>query len=377
MSHRGFRAPWIPPLAACISASFSLSFILSLSFGLCLCLSLGLNAFITSRALGEEAKKEEKKELIVGKWYPTLEAGLAFTQGSYSDNWAGGDKGSIIWTAIANGSLESQLDPKANWLNTLKLAYGQTSQQKADPTGARYWETPQKSTDLINYESLLRLTLGGYVDPFASFTFESQFQDASDIAGRKLTLNPMQFKEAAGIARKVLDTEDQALLTRLGFAFRQNSRRSFTEAPPSTTTETDMTNDGGFEWVTDYKSKILQKRISWTSKLTVYQPVFYSGKSDLDGLSADSLAAYHIDSEVAKLSTRVNADWENIWTSQITKMISVSLYTRWIYDAYDSSVKPLVGPDGSLLNPEAVRSAVRRAGQFKETLSIGITYRFL
>ena len=269
--------------------------------------------------------------------------------------------------------------PKANWRNTLKLAFGQTHQQKANDSGSRFWETPQKSTDLIDFESLLRLTLGKYVDPFAAIAFQSQFQDASDPLGRKLTLNPMQFKESAGIARKFIDTEERALLSRVGFAFRQSTRKTFTdmEVPLTTSTKTDATNDGGIEWVTDYKAKILEKRISWTSKLTVYQPVFYSEKSALDDLSASFLETNGIDADVASLSTRVSSDWENIWSSQITKIISVGLYTRWIYDAYDNSVKPLPTPEGGISNPEAVRGGVRKAGQFKETMSIGVTYRFL
>jgi hypothetical protein len=342
-------------------------------------MGLALVSGITSPASADEAKKEEKKELIVGKWYPSLETGLAFTQGSYSDNWNGGDKGSIVWALIANGTLENQMVPKANWRNTLKLAFGQTHQQKANDSGGRYWEVPQKSTDLIDFESLLRLTLGSYVDPFAAFAFQSQFQDVSDPFGRKLAFNPMQFKESAGIARKFIDTEDKALLSRVGFAFRQNSRKTFVdvEEPLTTSTKTDATNDGGIEWVTDYKTKVLEKKVSWTSKLTVYQPVFYSGRSALKDLSASYLQANGIDPDVAALSTQISSDWENIWSSQITKIISVGLYMRWIYDAYDNSVKPLPTPEGGISNPEAVHFGVRKAGQFKETLSIGITYRFL
>jgi hypothetical protein len=334
---------------------------------------------LLSSASAEEAKKEEKKEPVIGKWCPALEAGMSFTQGTYSDNWNGGDKGSIIWTLIANASLENQFNKKANLRNTLKLAFGQTHQQKANASGSRYWETPQKSTDLIDFESLLRLTLGGFVDPFASLAFQSQFQDASDPFDRKLTLNPMQIKESAGVARQFVNTEDRALLSRVGFTFRQSSRKSFVdmEAPLSGATKTDGTNDGGIEWVTDYKSKILQKRISWSSKLTVYQPVFFSGKAALKDLTRPFIQANRIDPDAAKLSTRISSDWENILSSQITKIVSVSLYTRWIYDAYDNSVKPLPTPEGGISNADAIRGAVRKAGQFKETLSIGITYRFL
>lgn len=174
------------------------------------------------------------------------------------------------------------------------------------------------------------------------------------------------------------------MLSRLGFAFRQSSRKLFVYAHPdfagtddARSTKSEATNDGGIEWVTDYKAKILEKKISWTSKLTVYQPVFYSGKKALEDLAPEFLAENRIDSDVEKLSTMVSTDWENIFTSQITKMISVNLYTRWVYDAYDNSVKPLPLDEGHLSNPLDVLKAIRKSGQFKETLGINIVYRFL
>lgn len=342
---------------------------------------LSLLTAFPHRAIGQDAqpaekKGDEKKVLEVGKWYPELEAGLALTQGSFSDQWIGGEKGSIIWTLIANGTLESQMTPKTNLRNTLKLAFGQNHQQQMSSTGSRYWEAPEKSTDLIDFESLLRLTLGGYVDPFASLAFQSQFLDATDPKGRNLTFNPLQFRESAGIARKFIDTEERALLSRLGFTFRQNARKAFADTLTNRTS-TETTNDGGIEWVTDYKSKILEKKVSWTSRLIVYQPVFYSGKDALDGLSPSFLADNGLDPDIASFTTRASADWENIWSTQITKILSVGLYFRWIYDVYDNTVKPLPSGSGAISNPQAIDSAVRKTGQFKETLSIGLTYRFL
>ncbi len=82
---------------------------------------------------------------------------------------------------------------------------------------------------------------------------------------------------------------------------------------------------------------------------------------------------------MAKFSTTGDLDWENIFTTQITKLVSVGLYTRWVYDKYDNTVKPIVekGAAGfELKNPGDVRSAIRKAGQFKQTLAVGITYRF-
>lgn len=315
----------------------------------------------------------EEKELEIGKWYPTLEAGFNLTQSAYSDNWAGGDKGSVVWTAILNSTLENQLNTKTNWSNELKLAFGQTHQQKAD----REWDKPEKSTDLVQYETVLRFTLGWHLDPYASGRFESQFYDVSDPGGRHLKLNPIVLKESVGFAKHIINEEERSLLSRLGVAFRQTNRRLFTDPAPGDATESEFAHDGGVEWVTDYKTKVFEDRVSWTSKLIVFQPVFYSEKSTFEDLAADQLAAAGVDSDVANFTTAVDVDWENVFTTQITKIISVNLYVRWIYDKYDNSVPPQVDENGDLINPAGVNAAIRKSGQFKQTLAIGLTYRFL
>lgn len=263
-----------------------------------------------------------------------------------------------------------------NWLNTLKLAYGQTHGQAADESGDRRWESPEKSTDQVSFETIARLTLGGFVDPFVSGNFESQFQDASDPSGRGLSLSPLRFKESAGIARQPYKTENRDFLSRVGFAVR-HSARSFFVAETGSETRTETTSDGGLEWVTDHKIRLLGDRLSWTSKLTVNQPFFYSGQHDIDALQPDSLVAAGIDPDIADFPKTTDIDFENIFTNQISKLLSVSLYTRWVYDKYDNSVKPELGLKGEPANPAALRAAVRKSGQFKQTLTVGLTYRFL
>ncbi|MBN1824693.1 MAG: DUF3078 domain-containing protein [Candidatus Eisenbacteria bacterium] len=320
----------------------------------------------------------EEKKLEVGRWYPTLESGVNLTQSAYSDNWNGGDKGSIVWSFITNAGLESQLNERTNWTNQLKLAYGQTHQQARDDAGERVWEEPEKSTDLIDYETVFRFTMGWVVDPYVSGRFESQFHDASDPEGRSLLLNPLKFKESAGLAKKIIAEEERELLTRVGFTFRQNLHDFYVNPAPDDATESETTHDGGFEWVTDWKTKILEEKVSWTSKLSLYQPVFYSDKPTFeDDLTAAEIEAAGLPTDVANYTTTLDVDWENIFTTQITSYLSVNLYTRWIYDKYDNSVPPVLDENGDLKNPDEVSAAIRKGGQFKQTLSIGITYRFL
>lgn len=336
-------------------------------------------AALTAVAGGVAVAQEDGEERVLerGKWYPSLETGLNLSQSSYSDNWAGGDKGSIVWTWILNGTAENQLSESVNTLNTLKLAYGQTHQQRVEG-GSRSWDRPEKSTDLIDFESLWRLTFGWIVDPFVAGRFESQFQDASDDFGRTISLNPLKFKETAGVAHQFIDEEERSLLSRVGFSFRQSVRKVFEGPPPGDETVSENAEDGGIEWTTDYKTKILEDRVSWTSKLSFYQPVFFSGKDELEGLSADSLAAYGLDPDVDTYTTTLDIDWENIFTTQITKLLSVNLYVKFLYDKFDNTISPeLNETEDGLVRPDEVRQAVRKAGQFKQTLSIGVTYRFL
>ena len=102
----------------------------------CLCTALALAS--SGRALAQGIapavpdKKEEKRVLEVGKWYPWMETGLNLTQAAYSDNWKGGETGSVSWSAYVNATAEKQINPSLNWLNSMKLLYGQTRQQEVD-----------------------------------------------------------------------------------------------------------------------------------------------------------------------------------------------------------------------------------------------------
>ena len=319
----------------------------------------------------------EERVLEEGKWYPSLESGVNFSQSAYSDNWAGGDRGSIVWTFITNAGLENQFNSKVNWNNKLKLAFGQTHKQN-EKDGERFWESPEKSTDLIDLESVLRFTLHKWVDPFLALRLESQFQDASDDSGRTLALNPISMKGTSGVARMILDEEDRSLLTRFGFTLRNNYRKFYVSMDPTdTSTKGESEMDGGLEWTTDYKTKILSDQIAWTSKFNVYKPFFYSGKDVFDDLTDDEYTAAGLNPETGDYSLATELDWENIFTAQLTSILSVNLYTQWVYDKYDNSVAPKVDENGTLTNAGDVTAAIRKAGQFKQTLAVGVTYRFL
>jgi hypothetical protein len=336
------------------------------------CLSI-LALLLPPSALAQSSADPAAAKRDPGAWQPSLEAGFQFTQSAFSDNWAGGDKGTVVWTSILNASLERQFNPRVHWTNTLKLAYGQSQSQN----DGRHWEKPSKSTDRIDLESILRWTLEGPVDPYASGRLESQFQDASDPEGRTLLFNPVLLRESVGISHQFYpDEESRSLLVRLGGVLREGMRKQFVNADPNDTESTRQTGlDGGVELLVDYKTQLFEDKVAWTSKLGFVQPLFYSQKSDLQNLAAADLIAAGVDPDVADYTTTLDVDWENVFTSQITSVLSVNLYVRWVYDKYDTTVKPRI-ENGTLANPEEVAAAIRKAGQFKQTLALGLTYRF-
>jgi hypothetical protein len=166
-----------------------------------------------------------------------------------------------------------------NWQNTLKLAYGQNHQQSRASDGQLYWLRADKNTDAIEFESLGRLTGASGWDPYVAVGFSSLFRDLSDADGRDLNLNPMTFRESAGVSRQLVATEKRSLSMRLGLGLVQSNRRFFSEPSPSTVTMSETAYTTAAEFVTEYKAPLLGERVAWESKLTIDRPLTWSGKS--------------------------------------------------------------------------------------------------
>jgi len=336
-------------------------------------LFIGLVLCVAASALWAD---EEEKKIEPGRWYHEAGIALNLTQSSFSNNWRGGENGSLSWTALFVGVAQHRYENGIDWINALSLRFGQTHQQLKDASGDKTWARPEKSEDKIDFETIVILIKGWQVDPYVSARWESKFLDVSDPFGRDLVANPNSFKESAGVARKFLDREDELVLTRLGFTMRQNQRRSFVdETGVSDATESNISHDGGLEFQADWKLKIAKQKISWASKLSAYQPFTWSKASTFDEVSADSLTADGIAADVKDFTTTVDIGWENTFSTQVTKWIAFNLYVELVYDKYDNSVVPKV-ENGRLTNPADIDAAIRKAGQYKQTFAIGITYTF-
>jgi hypothetical protein len=331
-----------------------------------------LAVVVTAGVLATPAFAQDTTAIQPGEWRFATTLGLNLAQSSFSSNWAGGDQGSIVWTLLTDATAERQFQT-LNWKNVLQLAYGQTAQQRRDPNDPDrlVWDRPDKTTDLIMFESTGRWALGAYVDPYVALRLDSQFRDQSSPLG-EISFNPIKLKESAGIARVLRKTADSEAITRLGFGFRQTMAQSFVD-PVTLEKDRFVANDGGIEWQTEVTQPLLAKRVLYKSQLLVFQPVFYSGSDDVEAFDVRAAAAFPGHEAVADFWKATDVNWQNTFSAQITKHLGVNLLVQWVYDKFDvaANVDPELPLD--VLVAEVDRN-VRKAGQFKETLALAFTY---
>jgi hypothetical protein len=308
-----------------------------------------------------------------GPWGVDATVGLGLSQSAFSDNWAGGDLGAFSWLSKIDATAERQFTTRFNWRNVFELRYGETSQQRRDdldPT-LRSWDKPQKSSDLLAFESIGRWTLQAFADPYASFRAESQFLDQSSPLG-SIPFNPIRLKETAGIAKVFKKSETTELISRVGVGARQTFGESFLVGPP-VTRDAFSSNDGGFEWFTNAKWPMAKGRIEYKGDLLVFAPIFYSKDDALDAYDAAATALDPNHRNIADDWRVPDVNWRNTLSSKITKVITVDLYLQLVYDKFDTAAN--VDEANSFADNDAeVKRNLRRAAQWKQTLAFGLSY---
>jgi hypothetical protein len=270
-------------------------------------------------------------------WDIEIDANLMLTQSAYSNNWAGGEVGSISWALGSNWLAEKQLHPAARSKSTLKLAFGQTHSQDEE---SREWAKPAKSTDLVELESVLHFTLNKFVDPFVSGRVETQLFDNTD-SEKDRYFNPAVFTESFGMTRVFIKEENREWSARLGAALRQHLNREVLNSETQKR-DTKVSNDGGVEFVSDFKTPLAQDRITLTSKLTVFRALFFSESEELEGLPEED---YWKSPDI---------DWENTFSASVTDYLMVNLYVQFLYD-----------------------KQIALGGRLKQSLSMGVTYKLM
>jgi len=255
-------------------------------------------------------------------WKHTLVAGLTVTQVSYTD-WAQGGENALAYTLSFDGKSVRDVT-MTNWSNSYKIAYGQT---RLGSNGLR------KTDDKIELESVLTYKIGTSINPYASATFKSQFDDGfkyNDAANTQIkissALDPMYLTQAVGVGYQPFSQ----LKTRLGAALREvfdDSKYGYADDAKSAVTIEDSKIEGGLESVTDVEIKIEENTL-FTAKLEMFAPF-----NNIDVVVVRS---------------------DNTLSSKVNKYIAVVFNVQLIND----------------------RSVTART-QIKEGLALGISYTFL
>lgn len=279
------------------------------------------------------------QDTLDNKWKKSLVIDITTTQTGYSDSWVGGEAGSVNWVSNLNGRAEKKLSHKFDLKSSLKLSFGQTLTQDAE---TKDWSKPKKSTDLIDFENVGEITLGGFVDPYIAFRLETQFYDGRK-DNQKLFFSPLKLTESVGIIRKLYEKDKDVLTSRFGLALRQIMKTNIDSVTViGEYNEVDSTlTDGGIESVTDAVFKLGDK-LQYSGKLTLFKAFFFSKSDEVKG------TAYEDDWKA------VDINWENIISAQVSKIVTVNLYTQLLYD-----------------------KEVSKKGRFKETIAVGFVFKMM
>jgi hypothetical protein len=272
-------------------------------------------------------------------WALTVNANLLMSMNAYTDNWDGGEKTGLIYAAKIDAVAQRQLNEKLNWKNTLKLAFGQTLAKEETAAGDDT-TTLTKSTDLIDFESVLAATLGGKVNPYGAARLVSQFLDMADAAAGETSnrgVNPAEITETVGAAVEKIKKPQVGWTSRLGAGARQSIDRRLTDD------EGRVTVDGGLELASVFNAKNKTDMVQFTSQVTVYEAIISTKADETDPVSGEKLTDWRYP----------DVNWENTVIVNVTKYLMMNLAAQLKYDR-EIDIDP----------------------RLKETLSLGLTYTF-
>ncbi len=326
-------------------------------------------AVMATAAVAQETF-DEKVE--AGSWGSELTLGLNMLQSYYTDNWNGGDLGSVSWAGNLDARAVKQVSTSWRWHNTLNLAFGQNHQQRRED-GELQWNKPDKTTDRFDAETLIRNNTSKW-GPFAGLRFQSVFLDQTDPRG-DFTLNPLRFFATLGISRAFVDTEEKKFFLRLGATGQLMDREMFLDETYGDDPVKESASDVGLELVLNFIDTKLTTNIEYDSQLRFYQPFYYSAKGAIEDLGSDYLESIGLPGDLADYFTTLDIDWQNTFKANITSVINVQLHLRWVYDKYDNTAAPVVVSD-EIHNVATVNGSIRKTGQFKQTMSLGVGYTF-
>jgi len=254
-------------------------------------------------------------------WKASALGKVNLTQSQF-DNWSQGGENTLAWQGLLEATASNEQE-RFLWKNYLKMSYGQNK----IGTGPL-----KKTTDEIVLESILNYKTGRAADIYMAITAKTQFTAgymySADAPAVEISnfLDPGYFTQEVGLSWN----PSKQFSARVGAAFKETVADRFafrySDDPTTPSVEKMRVEPGG--------------SASFLFNGNVHPNIFLKSRLDM-------FANF-------KGIRNVDVDWDNTFSSQITKFISVDLNIRLFYDR-DISPKR----------------------QLKQTLGVGITYSFL
>lgn len=225
---------------------------------------LVLSLIFYTNTFAQEAK--EDNDTVKHGWTHSLISTLNLSQVSYTD-WAAGGDDALAYNLLIDGrSYDEEIH--TNWTTNYKFSFGEA---RLGNLGLR------KTDDKIDIESILAYKVSEHYDPYASFTFKSQFttgykynndsiQSKTSVSG---FLDPAIVTQAVGMSYK----HSASFRTRLGLALREiftNKYNVYSDDPATPQIEKSKI-EGGIESVTELELQI-DSNIVFKSKLELFDP---------------------------------------------------------------------------------------------------------
>jgi hypothetical protein len=215
-------------------------------------------------ALRDKADNARSDTTVPFGWSHGIVAGVNLSQVSFT-HWAAGGENSLAYAAYLNGRSQHRSE-MFDWLNTYKLIFGQA---RLSSQGLR------KTDDELYFESLLFYRMDPHFNPYAAFTFRTQFapgylypDNAPEVQISKF-FDPAYFTQSIGMAWRPV----REVTSRLGVAMREiitSDYPAFADDPETAEIEKTRTF-GGLEWVTDVKWGFAEN-MEFLSRLEVFSP---------------------------------------------------------------------------------------------------------
>ncbi len=262
---------------------------------------LGLVLMMNNQASAQKVSTEDKPPEY--GWQKELVSSLNIAQSSY-DHWVQGGENTLAWQLSLNSRFENE-QPKYNWTNSGKIAYGKNKVGDAES---------RKTADEIILEFVFTYKLGLYVNPYIALKGQTQFTTGyayTDTSKKAISdfFDPAYFIQSLGLGY----SPSEEFKARLGFALKETFTQNFPVpyADNPDTPELEKTKiEAGMDLVAEFKKK-LAENVLFTSKL-------------------DSFCNF-------KRFDTIDVNWDNLFSARVSKYLSASYNFTLLYDKDQSS----------------------------------------